>query len=124
MLIPEEVQLDPTLQESLIAGFAQYRLENTDFERPNRLLAHRLHEFGFNVLDLYPRFAEKTNSQLLYKPRDTHWNIADNQLAASEIAHHLVKTQFNRPPSEQDAIPPKSAQELLTSPSEAARVSQ
>jgi hypothetical protein len=124
VLIPEEVQLDPTLQESLIAGFAQYRRENTDFERPNRLLAQRLHELGFDVLDLYPRFAEKTNSQRLYKPRDTHWNIAGNRLAASEIAHHLVETRFNRPPSEQDAIPPKSARELLTSPSEAARVRQ
>jgi hypothetical protein len=97
VLIPEEVQLDPTLQESLI---------------------------GFDVLDLYPRFAEKTNSQRLYKPRDTHWNIAGNRLAASEIAHHLVETRFNRPPSEQDAIPPKSAREPLTSPSEAARVRQ
>jgi hypothetical protein len=124
VLIPEEVQLDPTLQESLIAGFAQYRRENTDFERPNRLLGQRLRELGFDVLDLYPPFAEGTTSQRLYKPRDTHWNIAGNRLAAREIGRHLVETRFNRPPSAQDTVPPNSARELLTSPSDAARVSQ
>jgi hypothetical protein len=96
VLIPEEVQVDRVLQHELIATRTQYRADNTDFTRPNRLLADRLTELGIDVLDLYPPFAEQSIHERLYRPRDTHWNIAGNRLAAKEIGRHLAETRFER----------------------------
>jgi hypothetical protein len=124
VLIPEEVQVDPMLQETLIAGFARYRRDNTDFLRPNRLLSERLTELGFDVLDLYPPFAEQSAHRRLYKPRDTHWNIAGNRLAAREIARHLRVTRFGRPPSAEEANARDPTRLPLTPPRESARVAQ
>lgn len=124
VLIPEEIQVDPTLQETLIAGFARYRRDNTDFLRPNRLLFERLTELGFDVLDLYPAFAEQSAHRRLYKPRDTHWNIAGNHLAAREIGRHLSETRFGRLPSAKAADVRDPNRRPLTSPREDARVAQ
>jgi hypothetical protein len=37
-------------------------------------------------VDLLPAFRSAARTTRLYKPRDTHWNIAGNRLAAREIA--------------------------------------
>jgi hypothetical protein len=91
VLIPEEVQLSASLQRALIMAFERYGSDNTDFERPNLLLHERLTDLGIDVLDLYPPFREAAADTRLYKPRDTHWNIAGNRLASQLIASHLVE---------------------------------
>ena len=43
-------------------------------------------EEAIPFLDLLPAFVEAGQRTRLYKPRDTHWNLAGNRLAAEVIA--------------------------------------
>ncbi len=88
VLIPDEVQIDGTLQADVARGYRS-TLDRFDFQRPNRLLADALANEGIGILDLLPVFAEEGRRTRLYKPRDTHWNIAGNHLAAVAIANAL-----------------------------------
>ena len=90
ILIPEETQVDPELQAELVASSELLRGRTMDFLRPNRILGERLDGLGIPFLDLYPVFAKAAASTQLYKPLDTHWNIAGNRLAAEEIAGFLL----------------------------------
>ncbi len=90
ILIPEETQLDPELQAEVVGSSELLRGRTMDFLRPNRILGERLDALGIPYLDLYPAFAAMAPSRRLYKPRDTHWNIAGNRLAADEIADFLL----------------------------------
>jgi hypothetical protein len=90
VLIPTEVQIDRSLQQRLIESRPAYREDNTDFELPNRKLGKRLSALGIDVLDLLGPMREAGQQQPLYKPRDSHWNIAGNALAAKLIAEHLL----------------------------------
>lgn len=90
LLIPEETQLDEDLQHDLASRFDRYREADMDFLLPNRALTTRLGELGIDLFDLYPAFREGGGEATLYKPRDTHWNIAGNRLAAERISDHLL----------------------------------
>jgi hypothetical protein len=57
--------------------------------QPNRLIASALGAEGIKTLDLLPTFQEAGRSAVLYKPQDTHWNLAGNQLAAKAIGVFL-----------------------------------
>jgi hypothetical protein len=63
--------------------------DNWDITLPNRTLSNELDRLSIDNIDLYEYFAG--SSQQLYKPRDTHWNIAGNQLAAKIIKKHIRK---------------------------------
>ncbi len=89
--IPEEYQVDAAVLASLAAGTG-VAPGDLDLARPNRLLGQRLERLGIPHLDLLPRFAEEGRARRLYKPRDTHWNIAGNQLAAEEVGRWLEAT--------------------------------
>jgi hypothetical protein len=91
VLIPEETQLDPELQAALPHTYRIYREGTMDYLQPNRILSERLGEAGIPFLDLYPAFAAAAPAQRLYKPFDSHWNIAGNRLAAEQIAGFLVE---------------------------------
>ena len=56
-----------------------------DFTQPNRRLAAALTEAGVSFVDLLPAFAEQARTERLYKPQDTHWNIAGNRVAAAAL---------------------------------------
>jgi lysophospholipase L1-like esterase len=87
VLLPDELQADGEVQARLLptaAGRRQY-----DFERPGRRLAQCLHAQGVPVLDLLPPFRDEARLRRLYKPRDSHWNIAGNAFAAERIAEWL-----------------------------------
>ena len=88
-LLPEETQLYPQLQRDLSATFKIYREGTMDYLQPNRAITERLEEMEVDCFDLYPAFQRAARSETLYKPRDTHWNIAGNHLAAERIADHL-----------------------------------
>ena len=90
VLIPDETQLNPELQATLLATYRIYRESRMDYLQPNRMLAERLDHGGIPFLDLYPAFAEAARTQRLYKPLDSHWNIAGNRLAAERITDFLV----------------------------------
>jgi lysophospholipase L1-like esterase len=96
VVIPDEFQVNQTLQDSILKS-RRKRREGlaVDFARPNRMLARELDALGIEYLDLLPAFADTGRQTRYYKLRDTHWNIAGNQLAAELIAEHLIS---RRPP--------------------------
>ncbi len=79
ILLPAEIQVDPELAGRLKIG---WRL---DSERPNRALQEVLREEDVPHLDLLPAFAAAAGEIRLYKPNDSHWNLAGNRLAAERI---------------------------------------
>lgn len=88
---PEEIQLDRDLQRELGETFAEYREGPLDFLRPYRLLVETLRKSGIEVIDLLDAFsAQHRADRPLYKPRNTHWNIAGNRLAAEVIAAQIA----------------------------------
>jgi len=88
VLIPDEAQVHAALQEEVARASGRPRAD-LDFTQPNRLLAASLDADRIRVIDLLPTFRERGASMRLYKPQDTHWNIAGNALAAETIAAAL-----------------------------------
>lgn len=90
VLIPDEVQVDQTLQARVLKlKEVNSKAEDFDFELANHSLAARLTEQNIVFIDLLREFAPMGRQTPLYKPRDTHWNIAGNRLAADSIAREL-----------------------------------
>jgi hypothetical protein len=94
VFIPDEIQLDAGLQRDLAAADPRYGEDVLDYQLPNRMLGERLDELGIDTLDLLPAFQKAATTDRLYKPRDTHWNLAGNALAAKLIVKHLEDTRF------------------------------
>lgn len=91
ILIPDEIQLNYTLQAEIKKTFYPYlETDQWDITLPNQKLTERLNTLGITNIDLYEDFAENPQ-QPLYRPRDTHWNIAGNKLAATIIQNELQK---------------------------------
>ncbi len=89
-LIPDEEQVNPTVQARVLKiREADSRPDDFDFALPNRLLATKLKELNIPCLDLLDEFGRTQSQTVLYKPRNTHWNIAGNHLAAEMIAREL-----------------------------------
>jgi hypothetical protein len=92
VLIPDELQINRDLQKAVRAKFHSHAADNDwDTALPNRTLMTRLNKVGIDTIDLYDSFVAVGARKSLYKPRDTHWNIAGNQLAADVISAHLDK---------------------------------
>ena len=86
VLIPDEAQVDPALGRDI--GQVWSSGAALDFDQPNRLLAASLAADGIPALDLLATF-RNAGPVRLYKPLDTHWNLAGNRLAAQSIAQFL-----------------------------------
>lgn len=97
VLIPDEVQVDAALADQVTRA-SNRAPAGLDFDRPNRLLTVALEAEGIPVLDLLPVFRAAASRERLYKPQDTHWNIAGNRLAASAIAAFLDGPRAGTPP--------------------------
>jgi hypothetical protein len=89
VVIPDEVQVDPGLQEQVARRLRQ-RPADMDFGAPNEMLSRELGQRGIRSLDLLPAFRNSSAARL-YKPRDSHWNIAGNRLAAEAIAPEIAR---------------------------------
>ena len=89
VIIPDEVQVNTQLQQQVKAAFDPNDPNLLDFELPNRMLTERLRQANIDYLDLLPSFVAASKITRLYKPNDTHWNIAGNSLAAELISQHL-----------------------------------
>lgn len=87
VIVPDELQVDAALQAQVVRAY-RAGPGDFDFARPNRLLAEALAAAGIAYLDLLPEFLKHAPTRL-YKPRDTHWNLAGNKLAADTIAPFL-----------------------------------
>ena len=103
VLIPDEIQVDAGLQSEVARAYG-LPLEAFDFELPNVLLVESLAQADIMVLDLLPLFAERSRSERLYKPSDTHWNRAGNRLAAETIGR-FVRDRAPLHAGDQDSPP-------------------
>ena len=90
VVIPAEIQIDAALRDAVQRQYAQdAKTVQWNFMRPNESITKRLRGAGIDYLDLYPVFAAEGQNRRLYKPRDTHWNIAGNEVAAQAIEKHI-----------------------------------
>ena len=90
VIIPDELQIDHILQNEVIDTYYQ-KLNKSEWNitLPNTMLSDRLQKLGVKSIDLYSSFSTKS-AERLYILRDTHWNIAGNQLAANVIKEYIV----------------------------------
>ena len=90
VILPDEFQVNKRLQADIRS---KYHPDMEDgrwkIDQPNRMLTGRLTSLGIDTLDLYPYFVQEATRQNLYKPRDTHWNKAGNQLAADILQDYI-----------------------------------
>jgi hypothetical protein len=77
------------LQNQVVSGL-EMQPEELDFSLPNRLLAEKLSALNIDYLDLLEPFQQAGEKTRLYRPNDSHWNIAGNRLAATEIAKTIL----------------------------------
>jgi len=89
MLIPDEVQVDFELQQRVMESIGTAK-ERFDFALPNKRLGEELRSRNIAYLDLLEPFRLRSKDARLYKPRDTHWNIVGNRLAA-DLLHNFVR---------------------------------
>lgn len=94
VIIPTEVQVNQQLQSQVVEIFKPEDPAGLDFDYPNRLLGDRLSEYNIDYIDLLDNFREVSQTTRLYRPNDTHWNIAGNALAAELIKQHLSTQEF------------------------------
>lgn len=97
VLLPEEIQINRNLQSRVVSGLRDK--PRFDFKIPNRLISHDLRKTGIRFLDLTEDFSRHYESRKvgLYKPNDTHWNIAGNRLAAELLYPHLMAPSGQKP---------------------------
>jgi hypothetical protein len=88
VLIPDEAQVSRPLQTQIVEA-SGLGPEYFDFALPNKLLHARFEELKIDYLDLTPEFSSRSLNGRLYRPNDSHWNIAGNELAARLIFQHL-----------------------------------
>ncbi len=89
VIIPDEAQVSISLQKEVVGSYGALAEEAFDFKFPNMLLGVRLREMNIPYIDLLDDFSALPESKRCYRPRDTHWNIAGNELAADFIFNKL-----------------------------------
>ncbi len=96
MIIPDSIQVHPEIRAKVI----EYSGTNTgdyDFDRPNRVLERHLRARGIDYLDLTEAMIKEGGSERLYKPNDTHWNVAGNRVAARELRSYFDELKAPAP---------------------------
>ena len=88
VLIPDEMQVSKPLQTRVVvaSGLAP---ASFDFTLPNKLLRARFEELKIDYIDLLTEFSAHSLNDRLYRPNNSHWNIAGNELAARLILQHV-----------------------------------
>jgi hypothetical protein len=88
VIIPDELQVDLTLQAKVLKALNVSATE-LDFTWPNKFLQEQLQAYRIDYLDLIDEFCSTTLQTNLYKPNDSHWNLAGNKLAADLLARYV-----------------------------------
>ena len=93
-IYPDEFQVNDTV---LRAIFEKYKLkpEDYDLNLAQNLLKSFLQSRGIPFIDFLDRFHAEGKQHDLYSLRDTHWNVAGNQLAADILLEDLAKRVEN-----------------------------
>jgi len=89
MVIPDQYQVDQGLVEQVLSSTGT-RIEDYDFDRPQRVLGRALESEGIEVLDLLPIFRRASSGDELFRPQDTHWNRRGNEVAAESLVDFLA----------------------------------
>lgn len=97
VVLPEEMQVSWEARRQAIEALPGYKPRRYDYEMPNRAIHRVLRELEIAFLDLYPTFRRAGVDEVLYKPRDTHWNIRGNRLAADAIRQALTAGEWLPP---------------------------
>jgi hypothetical protein len=90
VLIPDEMQVNDDLQKKVRGHIGTIEPDEWDFSLPNRLLASELETLAIDFIDLLDAFKATSSETRLYRPQDSHWNIAGNRIAADVLASRLL----------------------------------
>ena len=90
VMLPDENQVNLELQQQVIAKW-KANPEQIDIKQPNQALATTFTQEKIPYLDLFDTFVIGSKQENLYKPRDTHWNIAGNRVAAQAITPKIIE---------------------------------
>jgi hypothetical protein len=85
VLIPDEFQVNSAVLAQALKCRGLER-DNVDLKMPQRRLLDFFADQAVPCLDLMPAFATEVDT---YAPRDTHWNVQGNHLAARRIRQWL-----------------------------------
>ena len=83
-VLPAQAQVDPAHQRRL-AALLDRPDAALDFQQPSRDIVAALTAAGIEAVDLTPAFQAQGAGAVLYKPQDSHWNVAGNALAADVL---------------------------------------
>lgn len=89
VIIPDEVQVNSSLQTQVRSMLPDELQKKWNVTFPIDQFTAALREAKIGYIDLFPQFLEAAKVRTLYKPRDSHWNMAGNRLAAEIIAHNI-----------------------------------
>lgn len=89
-MIPDETQINPELRKQVIVKL-NIDPQQIDIKQPNQSLATAFTQARIPYLDLLDTFIAGSKQELLYKPRDTHWNIAGNRVASQAITPKIIE---------------------------------
>jgi hypothetical protein len=99
VIIPDEVQVNRALQTEVRSMFPEEQQEKWGISEPIDRFTDALTKQKIPYINLFPQFLKEGKARPLYKPRDSHWNIAGNRLAA-EIIENYIRQYLEQIPIE------------------------
>lgn len=91
-ILPGEMQVNETLRDEVVLKQSPpLKKEFWTNDQPNTFMANKLKNTQIPYINLYETFLKESKSRPLYKPKDSHWNIAGNNIAAITILNSLNK---------------------------------
>jgi hypothetical protein len=90
---PDETQVNDDLRQQIISSF-QVNGAEYDFDLPQKLLRSYCAARNIPCLDLLPIFRAKAKHGELFLLRNSHYNLAGQNLAAESIAQFLYERQL------------------------------
>lgn len=103
VIIPDEVQVNDSLQTEVRSLFPEALQKTWNITYPIDRFTDALKQAKIDYIDLYPQFVRAGKARSLYRPRDSHWNIAGNRLAAEiiekNIRYHLERIAVDKLPA-------------------------
>ena len=94
-IYPDEFQVNQELADRLFETY-QLNREDYDLDIMQTLLVEFLKQQNIPHVDMLDRFRQVGKTENLYLLRDTHWNLAGNQLASDILYEYLLDYVKNR----------------------------
>ena len=96
-VLPDELQVNEQLRRTVMGLDPSVQDSGWDTTRPNNALAARLDEAQIPYKDLLADIQQAATDGRVYRPRDTHWNLAGNRVAARAL-EPWVRSRIPREP--------------------------